>query len=154
MESILRGHLVPALVVLFSLWVCFHNGWLGSRQLMHAEFDAKRFPVGAVESLVQRRVQEPIFSEDSWGGYLIYRMYPQAKVIVDDRHDFYGESFLKDYLKVIHVQPGWDEILDRWQVNWVVLPADLALSSTLKEVPRWKILHDDGVAIVFQRAGP
>jgi hypothetical protein len=153
MESMLRGHLVPAIVVLFSLWVCFHNGRLGSRQLMHAEFDAKRFPARAVELLVQRRVQEPIFSKDSWGGYLIYRMYPQAKVIVDDRHDFYGESFLKDYLKVIHVQPGWDEILDRWQVNWVVLPADLALSSTLKEVPHWKIIHDDGVAIVFQRAG-
>jgi len=150
----LRGHLVPSVVVVFSLWVCLHNGRLGSRELMHAEFDATRFPVRAVDLLTQRQVGEPVFSPDSWGGYLIYRMYPQAKVIVDDRHDFYGESFLKDYLKVIHGQPGWDKILDRWQVNWVVLPADLALSSTLKEVPRWKILHDDGVAIVFQRAGP
>ena len=153
MESMLRGHLVPSVVVVFSLWVCLHNGRLGSRELMHAEFDATRFPVRAVDLLTQRQVGEPVFSPDSWGGYLIYRMYPQAKVIVDDRHDFYGESFLKDYLKVIHGQPGWDKILDRWQVNWVVLPADLALSSTLKEVPRWKILHDDGVAIVFQRAG-
>jgi hypothetical protein len=151
MESMLRGHLVPAIVVVFSLWVCFHNGRLGSRELMHSEFDAKRFPVRAVDLLMRRQVRDPVFSPDSWGGFLIYRMYPETKVIVDDRHDFYGETFLKDYLRVIHVQPGWDKILDGWNVNWAVLPAESALSSTLKEVPRWKIIHDDGVAILFQR---
>ncbi|HET7442225.1 MAG TPA: hypothetical protein VFJ47_13055 [Terriglobales bacterium] len=153
MESRQRAHLWPALVVLFSLGVCQHQGRLGDRPLMNAQFDGKRFPVAATDLLRARHIQEPIFSLDSWGGYVIYRLYPQTRVVVDDRHDLYGEQFLKKYLKVIHVEPDWEKVLDDWKVNWVLLPANSALSTTLKQTSNWKIVHDDGVGIVFQREG-
>ena len=50
--------------------------------------------------IAQRDIREPIFCPDLWGGYLIYRLYPQTEVLVDDRHDLYGDQFFKDYLKV------------------------------------------------------
>jgi hypothetical protein len=118
---------------------------------MNATFDQKSFPVHAVDLIVKRQVHEPIFSLDSWGGFLIYRLYPQTKVVVDDRHDLYGEQFLKDYLKVIHVEWQWREFLDDWNVNWVLMPANSALSSILKQTPHWTIVQDDGMAILFQR---
>lgn len=152
MESRQHGHLWPALVVLFSLWVCLHQGRLDTRPLMDVEFDAKRFPVAATDFIRTHNIEEPIFSRDSWGGYLIYRLYPQTKVVVDDRHDLYGEEFLKNYLKIIHVEPDWEKILDDWKVNLILLPANSALSSALKQTSNWKILYDDGVAIVFQRS--
>ncbi len=34
-----------------------------------------------VDAIVQRNIREPIFAPDSWGGYLIYRLYPQNKVL-------------------------------------------------------------------------
>lgn len=152
MESRQYGHVWPALVVLFSLLICAHQGHLGTRTLMNAEFDAKRFPVRATDLISAQQISDPIFSLDSWGGYLIYRLYPRVKVVVDDRHDLYGEQFLKDYLKVIHVEPGWDKQLDAWKVTRVLLPANSALSSILKEKPDWKIINDDGVAILFLRS--
>jgi hypothetical protein len=151
MESRLHWHLWPALLILVSIWICAHHGRLGSRQVMNATFDQKRFPVHAVDLIVKRQVHEPIFSLDSWGGFLIYRLYPQTKVVVDDRHDLYGEQFLKDYLKVIHVEWQWQEFLDDWNVNWVLMPANSALSSILKQTPHWRIVQDDGMAILFQR---
>jgi hypothetical protein len=150
-ESLQYGHLWPVLVLLFGLWVCAHQGRLGSRQLMNAEFDPKRFPVHATDLIRAQQISEPIFSLDSWGGYLIYRLYPRVKVIVDDRHDLYGEQFLKNYLKIIHVEPGWDKQLDQWKVTRVLLPANSALASTLKQSSDWKIISDDEVAILLQR---
>ena len=153
MEIQFRGHLWPAVALLLGCWVCLHHGRLGSRQLMDAQFDAKRFPVQAAEVLVQQQVHEPVFSPDLWGGYLIYRLYPQLKVVVDDRHDLYGEEFLKDYLKTIRVEPGWDKLLNENHVNWILIPVGSSLSSILKVKPEWKIVHQDEVAILFYRAG-
>ncbi len=153
MEIQFRGHLWPAIALLLGFWVCLHHGWLGSRQIMDAQFDAKRFPVQAAEVLVQKQVHEPVFSPDLWGGYLIYRLYPQLKVVVDDRHDLYGEEFLKDYLKTIRVEAGWDKLLNENHVNWILIPVGSSLSSILKVKPEWKIIHVDEVAILFYRAG-
>jgi len=75
------------------------------------------------------------------------------KVVVDDRHDLYGEEFLKDYLKTIRVEAGWDKLLNENHVNWILIPVGSSLSSILKVKPEWKIIHVDEVAILFYRAG-
>jgi hypothetical protein len=128
------------------------HGRLGAWQAIDAQFDAKRFPVQAVEVIAQRGIQDPIFAPDYWGGYLIYRFYPNARVFVDDRHDLYGERFLKDYLKVIHVQPDWEKFLNERQVRLVLAPAGGSLANILKETPAWKVTYEDGTAVLFQRA--
>src|SRR4029077_10375672 len=94
-ESSLRGHLgaVVALVIIFG--VVANGGKIRSTQLVNAHFDSQRFPVAAVTFLEQSGVREPVLGPDYWGGYLIYRIYPQILVAVDDRHDLYGEEFLK-----------------------------------------------------------
>ena len=103
MEAGFQGHLWLVIVFVLGLWACLHGGRLGSAQFLNAYFDEKRFPVEAAELIAERDIREPIFCPDQWGGYLIYRLYPQTKVLVDDRHDLYGDQFFKDYLKVVFV---------------------------------------------------
>ncbi len=43
---------------------------------------------------------------------MIYRLYPQTKVMVDDRHDLYGEQFFKQYLKMVQIEPQWEQVLN------------------------------------------
>jgi hypothetical protein len=152
MELRFRGHVWPALAVLLGLLVCMQHGKLGARQVMNAKFDDKRFPVQAVEVITQRGIEDPIFAPDYWGGYLIYRFFPNPRVFVDDRHDLYGERFLKDYLNVMHVQPGWEKFLNERQVRWILAPGEGSLANILKETPAWKVIYDDNTAILFQRA--
>jgi hypothetical protein len=151
MESSFRGHLWPAMGVILCLWVCLHSGMLGSAQLMDAHFDAGRFPVQAVEVISYRGVNVPIFCPDTWGGYLIYQLYPRTKVVVDDRHDLYGSDFFKDYLKVIQVQPGWDKVLDQEHVTRILVPAQSSLSVLLKQSPQWAVVHEDDTAVFFRK---
>jgi hypothetical protein len=153
MELRFRGHLWPVLAVLLGFLVCIQHGRLGARQVMDAQFDAKRFPVQAVEVIAQRGIEEPIFAPDYWGGYLIYRFFPDARVFVDDRHDLYGERFLKDYLKVMQVQPDWEKFLNERRVQWILAPAESSLANILKEMPGWKVTYEDGTAVLFQKPG-
>jgi hypothetical protein len=148
-----RGHLWPLAAALLGLVVCTQNGRLGSFQLIDAHFDANRFPVETAAFIARSSIREPIFAPDYWGGFLIYRFYPEMKVVIDDRHDFYGEQFLKNYLNVIHAEPGWESSLEKMQSNWVLAPAGSTLVNILKENSKWKIVYEDKTAVMFE-SGP
>ena len=151
MEVRFQGHLWLVIVFVLGLWACLHGGRLGSTHLLNAYFDDKRFPVEAAELIAEHDIREPIFCPDQWGGYLIYRLYPQTKVLVDDRHDLYGDQFFKDYLRVIFVQPGWNKVLDEKHVNWILVQKDSSLGTILAQTADWKLFHEDGTAVLFRR---
>ena len=151
-ETSLTGHLWPVAAVIVSAAVCLNHGKILGRTALDAHFDAKRFPVQAVDFLVQHGYREPIFSLDSYGGYLIYRLYPNQKVLIDDRHDFYGEEYLTRYLKVLHVEPGWQTVLDEQHVSLIVMPTKSRISDALRQTAQWSATHSDETAVVFERA--
>jgi len=156
-EMQLRGHLWPVVSVVFAFAICLQGGWLGSRQLMHAQFDTQKMPVAAVTFLQQefqgeQPSTEPVFSTDAWGGYLIYRMYPERKVVVDDRHDLYGSGRIRQYIILTQAGPGWQTVLDEWQIRTALLPAGSTLANLLRELPQdWRVAYEDKVAVVLER---
>lgn len=112
---------------------------------LQAEFDPKNYPADVLGLLVGKRV----FTNDEWGDYLIYKLYPKSKVFVDGRSDFYGEEFSRQYLDVLRAKWDWEHVLSRHQVDAVLLPPDTALTSALKNHRRWKVAYDDTVAVLF-----
>jgi len=120
--------------------------------MCRAQYDAARYPAKAVEFLQKDGSADTIFTDDTWGGYLIYRLYPANKVFIDGRSDFYGSTFNEKYLDVMKVRYGWEKNLDQYHVNAILLPVETPLTATLKESPRWRAVYDDGVAILFRIA--
>ena len=147
-ESRLRVHLWPAAAILLTLVVAANGGSIGSVHVMDAHFDPKRMPVAAVDYLEKHALNGPVLTPDYWGGYVIYRLYPKNLVVVDDRHDLYGEEFFKSYLKFDYAQPGWDDFLRQHEAGCVLLPKDSPLNSVL---PRngWTVLYSDDVAMAY-----
>jgi hypothetical protein len=151
-ESSLRGHLWPALAALLALAVCLHGGELGSRRLVDAHFDATKVPAAAVDFLQQESSREPIFSTDSWGGYVIYRLYPARQVVIDDRHDLYGSDRVREILVLMQGEPGWRDVLEKWNIRTVLLSPNSTLANLLREVPGdWSVAYEDKVGVVFER---
>jgi hypothetical protein len=153
-EARLRGHAWPILVVLLGLWICLHGGLLASRTVMDARFDGKRFPVQAVDFLERIPVREPVFCPDSWGGYLIYRLYPRTLVVLDDRHDLYGAEFLKKYLRIVRGQDQGNQALLEMHSKWVLCPRSSTVENLLKEIPEWiDVYHDDTAVLLHLSEG-
>jgi len=151
-DSRLRGHLWPVFATAVVIFIGANGGRVGSALLMNAHFDSQRMPVEAVNFIERSEIKAPLLSPDYWGGYLIYRLYPRNRVVIDDRHDFYGESFLRSYLTMMRAEPGWDEFLKEHQISCLMLPRKAALATLLSETPEWKPIYFDDVAIVFVRA--
>lgn len=146
-----RGHMWPLLAIVVTLLVAVNGGRFGSKLVMDAHFGSKRMPVEAVNYMEQNGVSGPVLGPDYWGGYLIYRLYPKAQVVVDDRHDMYGEEFFRSYLRMMHGERGWDEFLRVHDAALVLLPRDGALASLLAQSKEWKSIYSDDLAILFCR---
>jgi hypothetical protein len=147
MEKIRRVHAVCA-VVLAGLFLAMSVPEPGAK--LKAEYDPQKYPAGALAVLNAR---QRIFTDDEWGDYLIYRMYPAgAKVFIDGRSDFYGEKFCTDYLELLRVKYDWQQRLRQHNIDTVLLSTKSALASTIKESSQWRVVYDDGSAIVFRSA--
>jgi len=121
----------------------------GAAPAWRATYDPHTFPVAAVDQLEKSGVHGRIFTEDLWGGYLIYR-HPRGGVFIDGRSDFYGPEFTGQYIKAMGAEAGWDRYLNRYAVEIILLPPDAPLAGTLKQSSAWQLTYDDGVALIFQ----
>lgn len=120
--------------------------------LFRPEYDPKSYPAGAV-ALLKHDPSARIFTNDEWGDYLIFRLYPGNRVFVDGRSDFYGDDFVQKYLDVMNVKYDWEQTLGQFQINTILLPPSAPLAGALKESNRWRVVYDDGIALVFRPAG-
>jgi len=148
-DSRLKGHLWPVAATVATFVIATIGG-----RLMDVHFDPARMPVEAVNYLERTGTRAPILGPDYWGGYLIYRLYPHNKVVIDDRHDFYAQEdlysgeYLKSYLTTMHVEPGWEKFL-KWHDDCVVMPKSSALAAVMGKMAEWKSVYADNVAAVF-----
>jgi hypothetical protein len=151
-EAIPRLHLVSILGVLLVAALIFAPN---PPKKFRCEFDPTFYPAAALATLRSDPAGR-VFTHDEWGDYLIYRLYPAHKVYVDGRSDFYGDDFEYKYIDVLHVKYDWEKILSGFGVDTILMPPGAALSSALKESSRWRLVYDDGIALIFRsvsRAG-
>jgi hypothetical protein len=110
-----------------------------------AGFPPDQFPVEAAPKIPP---DARLLAPDKFGGYLIYRFAGQRKVFFDGRSDFYGTDFMKQYIDLVQVRPGWETILGRWKPTHALLPPDYSLRAAL-EREGWRTLHADPVAVLL-----
>jgi hypothetical protein len=107
------------------------------------------FPTKMVAKYGDTIASSRVLSTDQWGDYLIYRLYPRQRVFVDGRSDFYGEALGKDYIALVNANYRWESILQRYGFNLILAPVNWPLTSVLKLSPNWRLVADDGYAVMF-----
>jgi hypothetical protein len=147
-DRIARFHLVSAAAMgLVALLIASPS----ATGKLKPEYDPKRYPSQAL-SVLRADPHSRIFTDDEWGDYLIYQLYPGHKVFVDGRSDFYGQDFEQKYLDLMNVKYNWEHYLEQYNVDTIVLSTTTPLASTIKESSRWRVIYDDEIAVVFRRA--
>lgn len=115
------------------------------------DFNPKTFPAAAVDALKKSPPEGNMFNEFTWGGYLLYRLWPTKRVFIDGITDFYGEPLTRQYLQVERAEPGWETILDRFDIRWVIVPTNCPLAAQLDQSLLWTEKYKDNVAGVWIR---
>jgi hypothetical protein len=118
------------------------------------EFSAEVFPVAAANWIDSNPQSGNGFNYFTWGGYLLYRFWPNLHVFIDGQTDFYGEQLTREYETVITEEDGWQAILDKYAIQWLILPSDLAFSKHILINDQWNVLYQDDTSLILRKSQP
>ncbi|MEW5956863.1 MAG: hypothetical protein AB1801_04000 [Chloroflexota bacterium] len=116
---------------------------------LKAEQDS--LPAAAVEFIQQNQPPGPLFNSYNWGGYLIFKLWPDYPVYIDGRTDLYDDAFIRRYLSVMVADEGWEQILSEDGINLVIVESNSTLAKFLCGDPDWTELYRDEQAVIFGR---
>jgi hypothetical protein len=112
--------------------------------------DGSAPPPAALEYLKQNRPPGRLFHSYTWGGYLVWAL-PEYPVFVDGRSaDLYRDEIIGQWFQVVELQPGWDEVLDRWGVNVVLLEPGWPAVRGL-QMQGWQTVYEDTWSVILTR---
>lgn len=117
---------------------------------------ADQFPVRATDFVADRQLPPNLFNAYDWGGYLMWRLYPDYLVFVDGRQDSMEHFLASDVID--NAADGWEALLDKYYVNTLLLRTcyydtgePMNLVSALSRSPAWALVYRDDVALVYVR---
>jgi hypothetical protein len=109
---------------------------------------AEQVPVDAISNIKERQPPGPLFNAYNWGGYILWELYPQYQTFVDGRTDLFDDEILRQYLKVWTAAPGWEQVLDDWDIQTVLIENGAPLARELQHIG-WEKMYEDEMAIVY-----
>jgi hypothetical protein len=114
-----------------------------------AQTEAKHFPVAAVEFLSREHPPGPILNHYNFGGYFIWKLYPEYRVFTDGRADVYGDKFMDDFAATFYLRDNWSVPFSQWGIRSLVLPPDAPIVTALRLKPEWKLIYADSQAVIL-----
>jgi hypothetical protein len=113
------------------------------------DFDPESFPVEMAARHAEL-ASSRLFATEQWADYLLYRNYPRQKVFYDDR-SFYGEKMFRPVASLLDGKPGWNDFLDKYNTELVLIESKSTLSKLLSESAGWTLVDRDKTAVLFRR---
>ena len=111
---------------------------------------SSEYPVNAVNFLRQHPQPGPLYNNLGWGGFLMWYM-PDYPVAIDGRNDLYGDQLDQLFYASQNGDTGYttDPYLN--EAGVVLLAADLPLAKLLTADPRFQLIYQDSMSVVFAR---
>jgi len=144
-----KWYIIPV-VVTFLTGTFFANQHFNKHQSI-LQFNPQVFPVQALDWVIENPQKGNMFNEFNWGGYILYRSWPGQQVFLDSQSDFYGEGIMRDYEQLMTTQGNWMNLLKKYQIDWVIIPTNSSLATTLNKIQDWKTVYKDGTTIIIHR---
>jgi len=141
-ELMCKMHIVPIAFSAFLVIAAMMGGSVAGYPILKSGFDEKNKPVKTLEYAVKNNLDPAhAFNYDNWGGYLRYKL--GKGVFIDDRADFFPEPFYLEYASVSRALPGYEKVLEKYKLYWVIMPPNSLVGGELSKNPDWKVVAED-----------
>jgi len=144
-ENKLSGFVWPGVIVLLGI-IFLAASPFGQVQ----RFAPNYFPVQAIEWLKEHPQNGNMFNPFDWGGYITLMLWPENQIFIDSQGDVYGEAFIREYEQIITLRKGWQSVLNKYNVDWALVPRSWPLAKAMKHAG-WQEVYADNTAIILRR---
>jgi hypothetical protein len=139
-------------------WIAFAYSPLGLRVLHKTEPKLSSAvstdtPLAAVDWLHKHPPVGQVFNTYEWGDYLQWAGPPDLQLFLNSHAHLVPREVWQHYLNVIDLSAEWQEVLDRYGVNTVIVDKQFRepLIRRLRDHPQWRVSYEDQQAAIITR---
>ncbi|HEY9788165.1 MAG TPA: hypothetical protein V6D17_22445 [Candidatus Obscuribacterales bacterium] len=108
-------------------------------------------PFDAVKFLKREMPSGRVLNDPQFGDMLIFHLNDPPKLFIDTRFDMYGIKIVSDYETMVRCEPGWETLINKYDVRWVFLAPRAEIVKRLSTDAGWRQLYRDEAAVVMAR---
>jgi len=112
-------------------------------------------PVGAANFIEQNHISGPMFNLEM-AGYLIWRLWPQQKVFLNDSSEVFSGQAAENYKKIALTQDNWLELVKNYNINYFVFGYKTPLVSLAKNLTKglreqldFRLVYWDDASVIY-----
>jgi hypothetical protein len=114
---------------------------------------AQQTPVGVAEFIEKEGISGRMFHPQEFGDYLMWRLWPQQKTLVDGRVHLFDLEFLKEYKRVLE-DPLSGDFMERWNIEYLLLSklpdgSDSKTIGSVENSSAWSKIYEDSISVMF-----
>ena len=107
-------------------------------------------PVAATDVLLTSSIPGArVLCLPEWSGYLRYQGEDGLQTFLDGREAAHPLSVVEDYERVVNALPGWEAILEQYEVEEILWTPGAFFPRALLAAGRWKLLYADKNAVLI-----
>jgi len=117
------------------------------------------YPMRMVEFIRSTDLRGPMYNFYTWGGFLIWSLYPDYKVFIDGRALDNNVAATAD--GILKTYPGWESRLEAFDINFIAVPVVyresghiVPLATALVGRDDWKLVFLDQNSALFVKDAP
>jgi hypothetical protein len=153
-DELASGWINSLLLAVAVLAVVSQSPWTRPR-ITGKSLVADQTPVGVAEFIDQQGITGRIFHPQDFGDYLMWRLWPRQKTLVDGRVHLFDLEFLKQYEKAIE-DPLSTDFLERWKIEYVLLgkrtgSASSTAIESIEHSKAWSKIYEDEMSVLFEK---
>ncbi len=120
-------------------------------KLVHFKPDSTNFPKTEIDYIIREKPNARLFNHYDYGGYVIYESKGKLKTFIDGRAETaFSPAIIKDYLSFDLAEPGWENILDKYNIDTALMPKKLGIQlDYFEHNPHWHKALTGDRAIVY-----
>jgi hypothetical protein len=157
-ERLTPGHFLPSLLALLVVWTAFALSPVSQPLLSSEPRPLKQIvhrgtPLGVTEWLRENAPEKLVFGPQWWGDWLCWDGPPGLKVFMTTHVHLAPRQVWRDYLRIARADRGWDQTLQRYDVDVLIVDKDLqkGLARAARRSATWRTVFEDDRAMIFKR---
>ncbi len=166
--KVIPRYLILSVLLGFSLFIFVIMGEYSNlknvKNLRSLSWVSGYYPDAAFKFIKENNIKGNMYNHYDWGGYLIWRFYPEKKVFIDGRQLYeylYMQSMSIDNAvrtPEIMGMPFWKAILESYRIEYILIPVFsvsgqvIPLVSSLLDDTNWVPVFFRGNSVVFVKS--
>ena len=153
-DGVEYGRLNVLLLVAAAILLVTQSPWLRPT-ITGKSLLAEQTPVAVAEFIAKEGITGRIFHPQEFGDYLIWRLWPQQKTVVDGRVHLFSLEFLKQYKRALE-DPLSSDFLGKWKIDYLLLSklpdgSNEKTIGSIRSSNAWAPLYEDEISVLFAR---